>query len=71
MTSGFPRMHPERYREVLKQLTVIEKATGSSPPVEDNPGHVAERICQVADAAGSSLIVIGYQCSVTVVPAGG
>lgn len=52
-------MHPERYREVLKQLTVIEKATGSSPEVVDNPGHVAERIGEAARAAQSSLIVIG------------
>ncbi len=52
-------MHPERYREVLKQLTVIEKATGSPPPVVDNPGHVAERIGEAARAAQSSLIVIG------------
>lgn len=54
-------MHPERYREVLKQLTVIEKATGSSPHVDDDPGHVAERICEAADAARSSLIVIGHR----------
>lgn len=52
-------MHPERYREVLKQLTVIEKATGSPPPVVDSPGHVAERIREAARAAQSSLIVIG------------
>ncbi len=51
--------HPERYREVLKQLTVIEKATGSSPAMVDNPGHVAERIGEAARAAQSSLIVIG------------
>lgn len=51
--------HPERYREVLKQLTVIEKATGSSPAVVDNPGHVAERIGEAARAGQSSLIVIG------------
>lgn len=52
-------MHPERYREVLKQLTVIEKATGSPPAVVDNPGHVAERIGEAARAAQSSLVVIG------------
>jgi nucleotide-binding universal stress UspA family protein len=51
--------HPERYREVLKQLTVIEKATGSPPAVVDNPGHVAERIGEAARAAQSSVIVIG------------
>jgi nucleotide-binding universal stress UspA family protein len=52
-------MHPERYREVLKQLTVIEKATGSTPAVVDNPGHVAERIGEAARAGQSSLVVIG------------
>jgi nucleotide-binding universal stress UspA family protein len=51
--------HPERYREVLKQLTVIEKATGASPAVVDNPGHVAERIGEAARANQASLIVIG------------
>lgn len=51
--------HPERYREVLKQLAVIEKATGSSPTVVDKPGQVAERIGQAAQAGQSSLIVIG------------
>lgn len=53
-------MHPELYREVLKQLTAIEKATGVPPGVDDDPGHVAERICQAA-AARSSLIVIGHR----------
>lgn len=52
-------MHPERYREVLKQLTVIEKATGSSPEMVDDPGHVAERIGGAARAGQSALIVIG------------
>ena len=51
--------HPERYREVLKQLTVIEKATGLSTTMVNNPGHVAERIGEAARAAQSSLIVIG------------
>lgn len=52
-------IHPERYREVLKQLTMIEKATDSSPAVADDPGDVAKRIGEVARAARSSLIVIG------------
>lgn len=52
-------MHPQRYREVLKQLTVIEKATGRQPKVVDKPGQVAERITGTAQAAQSSLIVIG------------
>lgn len=51
--------HPEHYREVLKQLTVIEKATGLSPTMIDDPGHVAERIGEAARASQSSLIVIG------------
>lgn len=42
-------------------LTAIEKATGSSPNVDVDPGHVAERISQAADAARSSLIVIGHR----------
>ncbi|MBK5220505.1 MAG: universal stress protein [Thermoleophilia bacterium] len=52
-------MSPARYREVLKQLTVIEKATGYQPRVVDKPGQVAERITGSAQAAQSSLIVIG------------
>jgi nucleotide-binding universal stress UspA family protein len=54
-------MHPERYRELLKQLTVIEKATGSSPAVVDDPGHVADRIVAAAGTMGASLIVIGHR----------
>lgn len=54
-------MHPERYREVLKQLTMIEKASGSQPSVVDSPGQVAERITGTAQAAHSSLIVIGQR----------
>jgi nucleotide-binding universal stress UspA family protein len=52
-------MHPERYREVLKQTAMIEKATGASPTVADTPGHVAAQICEAASADGSSLIAIG------------
>ncbi|MFN8163385.1 MAG: universal stress protein [Solirubrobacterales bacterium] len=51
--------HPERYRQVQKQLDEIEKATGSPPAVVDNPGHVAERIGEAARAGQFSLIVIG------------
>lgn len=51
--------HPERYREVLKQITVIEKATGAAPTVIDTPGHAAERIIEAARAGQSSLIAIG------------
>jgi nucleotide-binding universal stress UspA family protein len=52
-------MHPERYREVLKQVAMIEETTGASPTVVDDPGHPAERICEAASADGSSLIAIG------------
>lgn len=51
--------HPERYREVRKQLSVIEKATGRSPRIVGRPGRVAERIGEAAQAGQSSLIVIG------------
>lgn len=54
-------MHPEHYREVLKQMTVIEKAMGSSPSVADDPGHVTEQILKAADATRTSLIVIGHR----------
>lgn len=54
-------MHPEHYREVLKQMTVIEKATGFSPTVADDPGRVTEQILEAADATRTSLIVIGHR----------
>lgn len=54
-------MHPEHYREVLKQMTAIGRATGSSPPVIDDPGHVTEQILKAADATRTSLIVIGHR----------
>lgn len=54
-------MHPEYYREVLKQLTTIEKATGPQSVVVDDPGRVAERICEAAEAAHSSLTVLGHR----------
>lgn len=54
-------MHPEHYREVLKQMTVIERATGSSPPVVEDLGHVTEQILEAADATRASLIVIGHR----------
>lgn len=52
-------MHPERYREVLKQVKLVEEKTGTSPTVTDNPGHVAERIDETARATHSALVVIG------------
>lgn len=54
-------MHPEHYREVLKQMTVIEKATGFSPTVVDDPGHVTEQILKAVDVTRASLIVIGHR----------
>lgn len=52
-------MHPEHCREVRKQLTVIEAATGSRPSLVDRPGPVTERIIAAAEATHCSLIVIG------------
>lgn len=52
-------MHPEHYREVLKQTEMIEQATGASPAVADVPGHVAGQICEAASGDDCSLIVIG------------
>ncbi len=49
----------ERRNEILKQLAVIEKATGGSPTVVGNPGRVAERVGAAARAGQSSLIVVG------------
>lgn len=54
-------MHPEHYREVLKQMTVIEKAMGCAPTVADDPGHVTEQILEAADATRTSLVVIGHR----------
>jgi nucleotide-binding universal stress UspA family protein len=51
--------HPERHRQVLKQLAMIERVTGATPTLVDNPGRAAERIGEAARAAQSSLIVIG------------
>src|SRR6476619_3863702 len=51
--------HPERYREVLRQIAMIEKLTGVIPLVIDTPGHPAERISEAARVGQSSLIVIG------------
>jgi nucleotide-binding universal stress UspA family protein len=51
--------HAQRYREVLKQLAVIEKVTGASARIADSPDHVADRICEAAKARQASLIAIG------------
>lgn len=52
-------MHPERYRQVQRQLELAEETIGASPGLVDDPGHVAARIDEAARATHSSLIVIG------------
>ncbi|MGE5407688.1 MAG: universal stress protein, partial [Syntrophothermus sp.] len=51
--------HPERYRQVQKQIAKIEQAVGSPPEVIDQPGSAADRIVEAARASGCSLIGIG------------
>lgn len=51
--------HPERRREVVKQLAMIERTTGDAAEVSETPGQPAERIAEAARAHLSSLIVIG------------
>lgn len=52
-------LHPERYRKVLKQIAMIEQASGERPPVADDPGDPADLICEAARAEAASLIVVG------------
>lgn len=52
-------LHPERLREVERQLAMLERATGTAPEVDDVPGQPAERIAEAARAHLSSLVVIG------------
>lgn len=54
-----PDGHPERYRELFKQVTAIERLTGSAPAFDDLPGEPAARIVEAARSGRSSLIVIG------------
>ncbi len=54
-----PDGHPERYRQLFKQLTALERALGSTPAFLDAPGDPARQIATAARAAQSSLIVIG------------
>jgi nucleotide-binding universal stress UspA family protein len=54
-----PDGHPERYRELFKQITAIERLTGSTPAFDDLPGEPAARIVEAARSGRSSLIVIG------------
>lgn len=54
-----PNGHPERYRELFKQVDEIERLTGMAPLFLDTPGDPARRIAEAARAAQSSLVVIG------------
>ncbi len=51
--------HPELYRQVQRQESMIEQETGTRPPIFDRPGSPPERIGEAAVASGSSLIAIG------------
>jgi len=52
-----PDGHPERYRELFKQQSAIERMIGSPPDFVDVPGEPARRIVEAAQAGQSSLIV--------------
>lgn len=54
-----PDGHPERYRQLFKQLSALERALGSTPAFLDSPGDPARQIATAARAAQSSLVVIG------------
>jgi nucleotide-binding universal stress UspA family protein len=54
-----PDGHPERYRELFKQVSEIERLTGATPVFLDAPGDPARRIAETARAARSSLVTIG------------
>jgi nucleotide-binding universal stress UspA family protein len=54
-----PDGHPERYRELFKQMTAIERLLGYAPSFIDPPGDPVRRIAETARARQSSLIAIG------------
>jgi nucleotide-binding universal stress UspA family protein len=54
-----PDGHPERYRELFKQVTEIERLIGTAPAFADRPGEPASRIVETARSQGASLIAIG------------
>jgi nucleotide-binding universal stress UspA family protein len=62
--------HPEHYREVLKQISVIEKSTGVAALIH-TPGPAAERIIETARAGLSSLIAIEDAGCGVIKPLGG
>lgn len=51
--------NPERHRDLFRQLTAIEQATGTAPAVVESQGDPAERIIEAARACQASLIAIG------------
>lgn len=54
-----PDGHPERYRELFKQVNEVERLTGATPAFLDALGDPARRIAEAARASRSSLVVIG------------
>ena len=54
-----PDGHPERYRELFKQMTAIERLLGYAPAFADAPGDPLRRITGTARERQTALIVIG------------
>jgi nucleotide-binding universal stress UspA family protein len=52
-------LHPERARQIDRQIAAIEEATNVEPQRIGEPGRTAERIVAAAATTDSSLIVIG------------
>jgi nucleotide-binding universal stress UspA family protein len=63
-------VQPERRRQVLEQLALLEGRLGRRPPVHDKPGPAAARICQAAQSGQAALIVIGRDLSAAGAPGG-
>lgn len=51
--------NPERHRDLFKQLTMLERATGAAPAVAESSGDPAQRILAAARACQASLIALG------------
>jgi nucleotide-binding universal stress UspA family protein len=54
-----PDGHPERYRELFKQMTAIERLLGYAPVFTDAPGDPLRRITGTAPERPTALIVLG------------
>lgn len=54
-----PDGHPERYRELFKQMTAIERLLGYAPTFTDTAGDPVRRIAGTARERQSPLIAIG------------